>query len=180
VKFRSKLYRWVGKEWKERGIGDLKLLQNKATKDFRILMRQEKSHKVVANHFVSGEGICKLQPMKTNDKSWIWVAFDASEDKPKVEKLCARFLNKEDMAKFKEEFEKAYEFNVKNKKDAPKKEEEAKKTDEKKPEDAKKDEKKDEKKEEKKPEEKKPEEKAADKKPEEKKPEEAVPAEKKP
>ena len=50
-KFRTKLYRWVSKEWKERGIGDLRLLQNKDTKKIRILMRQEKTHKIVANHY---------------------------------------------------------------------------------------------------------------------------------
>ena len=51
AKFRAKLYRYVDKQWKERGIGELKLLRNKATAKVRVLMRQEKTHKIVANHF---------------------------------------------------------------------------------------------------------------------------------
>lgn len=29
VKFRTKLYRWHDKQWKERGVGDLKFFKNK-------------------------------------------------------------------------------------------------------------------------------------------------------
>lgn len=50
AKFRTKLYRFVDKQWKERGIGELKLLKNKASGKVRVLMRQEKTHKIVANH----------------------------------------------------------------------------------------------------------------------------------
>eukprot|EP01017_Pseudomicrothorax_dubius_P031651 TRINITY_DN4062_c0_g1_i3.p1 TRINITY_DN4062_c0_g1~~TRINITY_DN4062_c0_g1_i3.p1 ORF type:complete len:187 (-),score=74.20 TRINITY_DN4062_c0_g1_i3:73-633(-) len=110
-KFRVKLYRWVGKEWKERGVGDLKFLKSKHVGRVRLLMRQEKTHKVIANHYIEGEGLCQLTPMKTNDKSLIWVAYDSSDEKPSVEKVCARFLNKEDMAKFQERFERTYKEN---------------------------------------------------------------------
>ena len=48
-KFRTKLYRWAKNEWKERGLGDLKFLQHKTTKKIRIIMRQDKTNKVVAN-----------------------------------------------------------------------------------------------------------------------------------
>lgn len=50
-KYRTKIYRWVKGEWKERGAGDLKFLQHKTTKKIRILLRQDKTHKVVANFF---------------------------------------------------------------------------------------------------------------------------------
>jgi hypothetical protein len=36
--FRSKLYRWRNKEWKERGLGDLKVLKPKTGK-IRVLQR---------------------------------------------------------------------------------------------------------------------------------------------
>ena len=52
-KFRTKLYRWRDTEFKERGAGDLKFLKNKETQRVRILMRQDKTHKVVANFYVS-------------------------------------------------------------------------------------------------------------------------------
>lgn len=50
-KCRSKLYRWAGSEWKERGLGEAKLLQHKETKKIRFLLRQEKTLKIVANHY---------------------------------------------------------------------------------------------------------------------------------
>lgn len=51
LKLRSKLYRWVKGEWKERGAGDLKFLQNKKDKKIRVVLRQDKTHKVVANFY---------------------------------------------------------------------------------------------------------------------------------
>ena len=50
---RAKLYRFDGpsNEWKERGTGDLKFLQNKETQKTRILMRRDKTLKICANHF---------------------------------------------------------------------------------------------------------------------------------
>jgi len=112
-KFRTKLYRWVNKEWKERGVGELKLLENKATRKIRVLMRQEKTHKIVANHFITGEKLCILSKMNTNDKAWIWNCFDFSDDKPRMEKLCARFTSVPDWEKFQQEFERCKEVNKK-------------------------------------------------------------------
>ena len=50
--FRSKLYRWRNKEWKERGLGDLKLLKSKDNQIVRLLMRQDNTKKVIANFFI--------------------------------------------------------------------------------------------------------------------------------
>ena len=49
---RSKLFRFRENQWKERGAGDLKLLRNKSTNKIRVLMRQDKTLKIVAN-FIS-------------------------------------------------------------------------------------------------------------------------------
>jgi len=51
AKYRCKLYRWVKAEWKERGTGDLRFLKNKNNTKIRIVLRQDKTHKVVANFF---------------------------------------------------------------------------------------------------------------------------------
>ena len=50
-KYRCKLYRWVKTEWKERGVGDLRFLKHKTSKKIRVVLRQDKTHKVVANFY---------------------------------------------------------------------------------------------------------------------------------
>lgn len=49
---RAKLFRQDkdANEWKERGTGDVKLLQHKQSKKVRLVMRRDKTHKVCANH----------------------------------------------------------------------------------------------------------------------------------
>ena len=37
-------------QWKERGVGDVKLLKNRKTLSVRLLMRRDKTHKICANH----------------------------------------------------------------------------------------------------------------------------------
>jgi hypothetical protein len=49
---KCKLYRFeaAGNEWKERGVGLVKMLQHKENKKVRLLMRQDKTLKIRANH----------------------------------------------------------------------------------------------------------------------------------
>eukprot|EP00828_Plagiopyla_frontata_P005364 TRINITY_DN1213_c0_g1_i1.p1 TRINITY_DN1213_c0_g1~~TRINITY_DN1213_c0_g1_i1.p1 ORF type:complete len:189 (-),score=41.24 TRINITY_DN1213_c0_g1_i1:259-825(-) len=111
-KFRSKLYRWREKQWKERGIGELKFLKNKKTNKVRILMRQEQTHKIVANHLIQSQSsLCQLSKLKTSDKAWVWNCYDMSDDKPQGEKLCAKFTSAQDFKDFQEIFEKSYKDN---------------------------------------------------------------------
>ena len=51
-RMRVKLYRIADEQWKERGIGNCKLLRDREEKRIRFLMRQEKTLKPVAN-FIS-------------------------------------------------------------------------------------------------------------------------------
>lgn len=39
--YRAKFFRFYKKEWKERGFGDIKILENKVLKKIRVLMRRE-------------------------------------------------------------------------------------------------------------------------------------------
>ena len=50
-KMRIKLYRYRNEQWKERGIGNAKLMRDKAQKRIRFVMRQEKTLKPVGNFF---------------------------------------------------------------------------------------------------------------------------------
>ncbi len=47
---RCRLYRVAGTEWKQRGTGDVKILKHKVTGKYRVVMRQDKTLKLVANH----------------------------------------------------------------------------------------------------------------------------------
>ena len=48
-KQRVKLYRFNDNQWKERGVGNLKMLRDRKERRVRVLMRQEKTFKPVAN-----------------------------------------------------------------------------------------------------------------------------------
>jgi len=109
---RSKLYRFHDGEWKERGLGDAKLLKHKQTGKVRLMLRQEKTMKIVANHYVIDvPPYCDLQPNAGSDKCWVWTVQDCSEDEPVVERLALKFGNPEVAAQFKKEFDSAKEMN---------------------------------------------------------------------
>ncbi len=59
---RAKLFRFDvdgdPPEWKERGTGEVKFLRHRTTKNVRLLMRRDKTHKICANHY------CKALPCK--------------------------------------------------------------------------------------------------------------------
>ena len=38
-------------EWKERGVGDIRILKQHTGDKHRILMRRDKTHKICCNHF---------------------------------------------------------------------------------------------------------------------------------
>ncbi|KAF5322410.1 hypothetical protein D9619_001006 [Psilocybe cf. subviscida] len=112
-KMRAKLFRFDGEstEWKERGTGDVRLLQHKETKKVRLVMRRDKTLKVCANHFVAAE--MRLQPNVGSDRSWVWkVAADYSEHPPTSETLAIRFANPENAGLFKTAFEDAQKTNI--------------------------------------------------------------------
>ncbi|CAL4133606.1 unnamed protein product, partial [Meganyctiphanes norvegica] len=104
---RSKLFRFdkETKEWKERGLGDLKILKDNRTSKVRILMRREQIHKICANHSITPE--ITLSPMASSDKAWVWAAMDFADEEMKEEKFAARFKTSELAKQFHETFEKA-------------------------------------------------------------------------
>jgi hypothetical protein len=65
------------KSWKERGVGEIKFLKHKDHGRIRVLMRQDKTMKLIVNHFLDPRIV--LTPNSGSDKSWVWVAFDFSD-----------------------------------------------------------------------------------------------------
>ena len=62
---RAKLYRYDN-EWKERGLGDIKILQHNKTKKVRILMRREQVMKICANHLLAPQMTLSMMGGKVN------------------------------------------------------------------------------------------------------------------
>ncbi|KAK7485488.1 hypothetical protein BaRGS_00023298 [Batillaria attramentaria] len=105
---RAKLYRFVGGEWKERGLGVFKILQHKETGRIRVLMRRDQVLKICCNHYITPE--LDLKPMPRSDgKAWIWYAMDFSESEGKMEQLAIRFRDAEIANNFKQVFDESRE-----------------------------------------------------------------------
>jgi len=113
-KMRAKLFRFDSEasEWKERGTGDVRILAHRETKKVRLVMRRDKTLKVCANHYITGD--MKLQPNIGSDRSWVWkVAADVSDGAPTAETLAIRFANSDNAGLFKTAFEEAQQQNAK-------------------------------------------------------------------
>ena len=72
LKLRIKLYRWRDEQWKERGVGNCKLMRHKNKRQIRMVMRQEKTLKPVANFILQEDPLCTLTAMANNEKAWVW------------------------------------------------------------------------------------------------------------
>jgi len=92
------------KTWRERGIGEARILRHKEHQRLRLLMRQEKTMKVIVNHAIDPR--IKLEPNAGSDRSWVWSAFDFAEGELLETVFALRFADTEIANKFKEEFEK--------------------------------------------------------------------------
>ncbi|XP_069130814.1 E3 SUMO-protein ligase RanBP2-like isoform X2 [Argopecten irradians] len=102
---RAKLYRYDAElnQWKERGIGEMKLLRHRTTKQVRVLMRREQVLKVCANHKITTA--MKLVPMANSDRAWCWTAMDYAEGEIQTERLAVRFKTTDQAQLFKQTFE---------------------------------------------------------------------------
>ncbi|KAK9101409.1 hypothetical protein Scep_024839 [Stephania cephalantha] len=95
---KAKLYRFdkEGNQWKERGVGTVKLLKHKQTGKVRLVMRQSKTLKICANHLVHSS--MTVQEHAGNDKSCVWHATDFSDGELKEELFAIRFGSIEKVA----------------------------------------------------------------------------------
>ena len=102
---RAKLFRFdaESKEWKERGVGNVKILKHKVSGKFRLLMRRDQVLKICANHYINTD--MKLTPNAASDKSFVWHALDYADELPKPEQLAIRFKTLEEAMLFKSKFE---------------------------------------------------------------------------
>ena len=90
------------KSWRERGIGEAKILRHKEHQRVRFLMRQEKTMKVIANHAMDPR--IRLESNAGSDRSWVWTAFDFSDGELVETIFALRFADSDIANKFKEKF----------------------------------------------------------------------------
>ena len=105
---RTKLFRFDSalNQWKERGVGEIKILVNRATGRARLLMRRDQVLKICCNHYLTPD--MTLTPMAGSSKAWTWFTLcDFADETPKPEKLAARFKSQEVAVAFKRAFEMA-------------------------------------------------------------------------
>merc|ERR1712029_1318946 len=104
-KFRAKVFRFhpETKEWKERGLGDIKILKHKQKQTFRVLQRRDQIHKIACNHLISTD--MELKPLSSSETALCWYAMDYAEEEAKMEHLAVRFKT----ADTKNEFQKVFE-----------------------------------------------------------------------
>ncbi|XP_036729029.1 E3 SUMO-protein ligase RanBP2 isoform X3 [Balaenoptera musculus] len=104
-KERAKLYRWdrEASQWKERGVGDMKILWHTMKNYYRVLMRRDQVLKVCANHVITRT--MELKPLNVSNNALVWTASDYADGEAKVEQLAVRFKTKEMADCFKKKFE---------------------------------------------------------------------------
>ena len=93
------------KSWRERGIGEAKILRHKEHSRLRFLMRQEKTMKVIANHAIDPR--IALEPNAGSDRSWVWSCFDFAEGELVETVFALRFPDTDIANTFKDKYEEA-------------------------------------------------------------------------
>jgi len=108
---RAKLFRFDSQanQMKERGLGEMKILQHKQTKICRILMRREQVLKVCANHQISP--IMELKAHHGAENAFVWSALDYAENNAKQETLCVKFKTPDQAKRFETAFNESRKIN---------------------------------------------------------------------
>eukprot|EP00593_Proboscia_inermis_P014453 CAMPEP_0171322512 /NCGR_PEP_ID=MMETSP0816-20121228/115006_1 /TAXON_ID=420281 /ORGANISM="Proboscia inermis, Strain CCAP1064/1" /LENGTH=200 /DNA_ID=CAMNT_0011821017 /DNA_START=462 /DNA_END=1065 /DNA_ORIENTATION=- len=91
------------KSWRERGIGEIRLLKHREHQRIRVLMRQEKNYEDIVNHVLDPR--IKLEANAGSDRSWVWSAFDFAEGELTETVFAARFADSDIAGTFKAKFE---------------------------------------------------------------------------
>lgn len=109
---RAKLYRFdpLTNQMKERGLGEMKILEHKTTKRCRVLMRREQVFKVCANHKITSE--MELKEHQGKENAYVWSAMDFADGETKHETLCIKFKTNDQAKRFYQQFNDAKQTNT--------------------------------------------------------------------
>jgi E3 SUMO-protein ligase RanBP2 len=103
---RAKLYRYdnATKEWKERGVGEMKILYHAGQGSYRLLLRREQVHKVVCNFLITSD--VEFRPLSTSTQAWMWAGINYAEQEPCAEQLAVKFKSPDLAQQFKTHIDK--------------------------------------------------------------------------
>ena len=93
------------KTWLERGTGDAKILKHRELGKIRMLMRQDKTMKILCNHVIDPRIVMVVNA--GSDRSWVWTAFDFAEGELAETTFAIRLKDSEIAKTFKEKYEEA-------------------------------------------------------------------------
>ncbi|OXB50778.1 hypothetical protein ASZ78_014763, partial [Callipepla squamata] len=101
---RVKLFRFDPdrRQWKERGVGSLKILKNGANVRV-VLMQHEQVLKVCADDWRTTT--VNLKELSGSGRAWMWMASDFSDGNAKLGQLAAKFRTPKQAEEFKQKFE---------------------------------------------------------------------------
>ena len=109
---RAKIFRWDDGAWRERGIGNAQLRKGKVKGFVRMLLHDAATHTTCANFIVAPSLELKPNPAVTdNERTWIWVCLDYSEEKEVLSVFALRFKNAKIALQFKSGFDGSKEEN---------------------------------------------------------------------
>lgn len=106
-KIRAKLFRFSKElsEWKERGTGDVRILEHRESRKVRLLMRREKTLKICLNHYINYE--VELSENIGSDRSWVWHGVDYADGERDEALLAIRFRDSDHANQFKKAYDDA-------------------------------------------------------------------------
>ena len=105
---RAKLFRFVNKQWKERGVGQMRMLKHTSKATHRLVMRREQVLKPCANHYISDKMVLEAFGEKGNSFTWTALDYaDTEEPNGRVEIFVIRFKTVEIAGVFRNQFEAA-------------------------------------------------------------------------
>jgi hypothetical protein len=110
-KIRAKLYRWADDQWKERGVGDCKLMRHRENNKVSQIVRQDQTKKVIANFVIEEDPLCQLLPHAGSDKAWVWMTHDFSEGESTRTRFAMRLTTPEEAQRYKDAFNEAKTYN---------------------------------------------------------------------
>ena len=111
---RVKLYRFRGTKWELRGVGIARLLLPRWHRTVRFRLRHVRTNEIDGDIMVGvdQDSCYELKSSSTNDRAWVWSAFDWTSGEVGWETLALEFPTRQLALQFKEVFELVHELNI--------------------------------------------------------------------